>query len=377
MPFNRTSQACSKIPDHIIDEHFKNMLYVDLCIRYIVPLLFGVIVLLGLVGNVLVIAVVFSNKSMKTTANMLFASLAFADLLFVIFCVPFTAAGYAKTQWPFGHIWCKIVNYLIYVCAYASVWTLVLIALNRYLAVVHPLASIKYRTRRNTYCFLIVVWLVVICGNIPLLLQYNVQNYTLIIEHRSVCKNTAGSNANLIINIVFFTFGYSLPLVLICILYGFLLKRLLHGKVPCETQRAGNTRQKKRAIRTVIVVVVTFAVYWLPINLVLVIQSAIRDFNPSISTFVISVAANCLAYMNSCLNPILYVFLSKDFRQSFITLLCCSPRLSSKFEHRRENVQKCENVMAEQIPMNESKERDNKTRIEPVGKPDREVALLS
>ena len=137
------------------------------------------------------------------------------------------------------------------------------------------------------------------------------------------------------------------------------MRRLLHGRVPCETQRLGNTRQKKRAVRTVIVVVVTFAVCWLPIQLVLLVQSAIRDFEPSTFTFAISVAANCLAYMNSCLNLILYVFLSKDFRQSFINLLCCSRRLSSKFEHRRENVQKCENVMAEQIPMNRSKERDN------------------
>ena len=215
MPFNRTSQACSKVPDHIIDEQFKDSLYLELCIRYIVPLLFGVIVLLGLVGNVLVIAVVFSNKNMKTTANILFASIAFADLLFVIFCVPFTAAGYAKIQWPFGHIWCKIVNYLIYVCAYASVWTLVLIAFNRYLAVVHPLASIKLRTRRNTYRLLSVVWLFVLCGNIPLLQQYNVFDYTLIIEYRSACINTAGVKLNLIMYSFFFTFGYSLPLVLI------------------------------------------------------------------------------------------------------------------------------------------------------------------
>ena len=44
---------------------------------------------------------------------------------------------------------------------------------------------------------------------------------------------------------------------------------------------------------------------------------------------------NCLAYMNSCVNPILYAFLSENFRRSFRKLLCCKGPVSTKFEYER------------------------------------------
>lgn len=59
-------------------------------------------------------------------------NLAFADLMFLIFCVPFTAISYAK-PWPFPDTICYMTIYLQYVTAYASVWTLVILAFDRFL----------------------------------------------------------------------------------------------------------------------------------------------------------------------------------------------------------------------------------------------------
>lgn len=80
---------------------------------------------------------------MRSTTNLLIINLAIADLLFIIFCVPFTATDYIFTWWPFGDTWCKIVQYMIVVTAYASVYTLVFMSFDRYLAVVHPITSIS------------------------------------------------------------------------------------------------------------------------------------------------------------------------------------------------------------------------------------------
>lgn len=70
-------------------------------------------------------------------------SLAVADILFIVFCVPFTATDYILPSWPFGEVWCKMVQYLTYVTAYASVFTLLLLSIDRYLAVVHAIAAIS------------------------------------------------------------------------------------------------------------------------------------------------------------------------------------------------------------------------------------------
>lgn len=63
----------------------------DEFIKESVPILFGIIGITGLIGNSLVILVVLSNPQMRSTTNVLIINLASADLLFVIFCIPFTA----------------------------------------------------------------------------------------------------------------------------------------------------------------------------------------------------------------------------------------------------------------------------------------------
>jgi allatostatin receptor len=93
-----------------------------------------------------VVLVVAVNQQMRSTTNLLIINLAVADLLFIVFCVPFTATDYMLPFWPFGDVWCKIVQYLIVVTAYASVYTLVLMSLDRFMAVVHPIASMSVST---------------------------------------------------------------------------------------------------------------------------------------------------------------------------------------------------------------------------------------
>lgn len=86
---------------------------VEELVSTIVPIFFGLIGITGLLGNILVVVVVLSNQQMRSTTNLLIINLAMADLLFVIFCIPFTAVDYMLAYWPFGTIWCKMVQYLI------------------------------------------------------------------------------------------------------------------------------------------------------------------------------------------------------------------------------------------------------------------------
>ncbi|BET01552.1 receptor [Nesidiocoris tenuis] len=138
-----TSANASLTSPNVTDSD--EILLMEQLVPIVVPILFGIIIVLGLIGNALVVIVVAANAQMRSTTNILIINLAVADLLFIVFCVPFTAADYIFTFWPFGDLWCRTVQYLIVVTAYASVFTLVLMSLDRFLAVVHPIASMSVR----------------------------------------------------------------------------------------------------------------------------------------------------------------------------------------------------------------------------------------
>jgi len=311
-----------------IDSDIREFLKFQRYVSIIIPIIFSLIVAFGLAGNVLVIVVICINQQMRSTTNILILNLAVADLLFIIICVPFTAAFYVLPQWPFGIVWCKIFQYMIYVCAYASVYTLVLMSLDRYLAVVHPIHSIPYRTQQNTMWILLCLWGVILCGHTPLLFHSNVLNYVTNNENFSAClnlKTVTDQQASKIFYGSLFVCGYVLPLSLIVVLYGVMLKRLLYGVVPGGSQRAESIRSKTRVTKMVVIVVVIFALCWLPIHIVFIIQN-FGSYHNSVSYLAIQMVSNCLAYMNSCVNPILYAFLSNNFRQSFKKVLCCGYR---------------------------------------------------
>lgn len=136
-------------------------------IKRTVPVFFGIIWVTGFIGNSLVIFIVLMNPQMRSTTNMLIINLAIADLSFVIFCIPFTAIDYVLNNWPLGNAWCKIVQYLIIVTALASIYTLVLMSFDRFLAVVYPISSRSLRNERNTLKAIAILWFLILSIALP------------------------------------------------------------------------------------------------------------------------------------------------------------------------------------------------------------------
>jgi allatostatin receptor len=101
-----------------------------------------------------------------------------------------------------------------------------------------------------------------------------------------------------------------------------MLRRLWFGVGPAGHTSSESVRGKKRVTRLVIIVVAFFAVCWCPIQIILVLKS-LDAYAIDKVTISFQIASHVLAYMNSCVNPILYAFLSDNFRKAFLKLIYC------------------------------------------------------
>ncbi|XP_033233176.1 allatostatin-A receptor isoform X1 [Drosophila pseudoobscura] len=292
-------------------------------VRWLVPFFFGIIAVTGFFGNLLVIMVVVVNKNMRSTTNLLILNLAVSDLLFVIICIPFTATDYITQRWPFGNFWCRTTQYLIVVTAFASIYTLVLMSIDRFLAVVHPIRSRMLRTEHITMIAIFTLWTVVLTISMPVTFAHDVMvhydNTSNITYALCRFKDNDLLDASTF-QLSFFISTYLLPLMIISGLYVRMITRLWRQgsgvRMSKESQRG-----RKRVTRLVVVVVIAFASLWLPVQLILLLKALDVYEADSLLSIIIQICAQTLAYSSSCINPLLYAFLSENFRKAFYKMV--------------------------------------------------------
>ncbi|XP_026025990.1 somatostatin-like receptor F_48D10.1 isoform X2 [Astatotilapia calliptera] len=245
----------------------------------------------GLTGNTLAIYVVLRYAKMKTVTNIYILNLAMADELYIV-GLPFLTTQNVLSYWPFGSFLCRVVMTADSMNQFTSIFCLTVMSIDRYLAVVHPIRSTKWRHPRiakDTFNSCNMIW--------P--------------EPKDVW-----STAFILYTA---TVGFFGPLLIICLCY-----LLIVIKVKSSGARVGfskRRRSERKVTRMVVVIVVVFVLCWLPffiinmVNLVVIIPE-------SSATAGIYFFAVILSYANSCANPFLYGFLSDNFKQSFRKVLC-------------------------------------------------------
>ena len=289
---------------------------------FICPILFGIITLVGIFGNSLVIYVIISEKKWRTVMNIMLLNLAIADLSFVIVCPPFTAyrdltylLGWKMSGIP-AMVICKLMNYLLNVTVYVTIYTLVLISIIRYLAI----SGLDNRTKRirshkNVVRIIIIIWMVMLTANTPILKHYGLDD--------GVCQIDSGA-AGKIMFTTFTAFAYVIPLITIVLFSTRVRKRIQKQSSVALRENYSSHQHKVRASRLLVFIVATFAILWLPVHLYLMIGywgSLPEQHSELLDT--IAFVSRCMAYSNSCLNPIIYNFVSKEFRESFHRVIFC------------------------------------------------------
>jgi hypothetical protein len=126
----------------------------------IVIIFYSIIVCVSLCGNLLVLRVVFGKKKMRTTTNLLIASLALADVLTTTLNIPFNVARFLLFNYPFGKILCILVPFIQVCCVYVSTLTMGVIAIHRFWTITNINSQSKSVSTFKLGVVILIVWII-------------------------------------------------------------------------------------------------------------------------------------------------------------------------------------------------------------------------
>ncbi|XP_022786160.1 neuropeptide FF receptor 2-like isoform X2 [Stylophora pistillata] len=288
-------------------------------------LLYAIIFPVALLGNSLVLYVVFKRQSMRNVLNLLIVNMAVADLLVTIFVMPWSVSYlFVILQWfggIFGKILCKTIHFSFTTSLAASVITLMVITVDRFLTIVFVWKTcLNLRTSKVS---LVIIWImsIVIMGHYLEVFKVN-QPLKDVGNDNYYCHpdwQRMPAHFDKFFNVTVFVALYAFPLILMAILYSMIIHKLWRERIASGGDTNINS-SKKRVVKMLITVTLAFAVCWLPLH----IMHYYIYFEPETFTCMSSylvLMSFWLGHANSAINPVLYVIFNKTFRRAFLQAL--------------------------------------------------------
>ncbi|XP_044161593.1 C3a anaphylatoxin chemotactic receptor-like [Bufo gargarizans] len=274
--------------------------------KWVAIFLYALVIILGVPGNGLVVWI--TAFEMKRSVNTIwFFNLAVADLLCCL-SVPFSIMN-ITVGWPLGLFACKFIPSILLINMFASVLLLTMISIDRCALVMRPVWCQNHRTLRKAYIACAVMWILAIILSSPSFIFRNVNN-----SHGKVCEQdyslTGHDSQQRVENFIAISrllLGFIIPFLVIVTCYSILIKRV-------KDRFTKNTKTMK----VILVVIIGFFICWLPYH----VAGLILALHPSHSelyqfTFTVDTIFVAIAFMNSCINPIIYVLMGQDIKSKF------------------------------------------------------------
>ncbi|XP_061508462.1 neuropeptide SIFamide receptor [Anopheles gambiae] len=297
------------------------------CVAYFI------VFIVGLVGNSFVIAVVFRAPRMRTVTNFFIVNLAVADVLVIVFCLPATLMSNIFVPWMLGWLMCKTVPYIQGVSVAASVYSLIAVSLDRFLAIWWPLKL--QITKRRARFMIVCIWIIALSSTVPWALFFDLVPIIPEAPDIKLCvevwpPGTDGALYFLLANLVA---CYLLPMTLITICYILIWIKVWRRSIPGDSKDAQMDRMQQKSkikvVKMLVVVVILFVLSWLPLYVIFArikLGGALESSEEELLQIATPIA-QWLGASNSCINPILYAFFNKKYRKGFAAIIrsrkCC------------------------------------------------------
>lgn len=309
---NESNETCATLYDH------------RKYARVLLPLIYCIVFLVGLLGNCLALHVIRPNLKKINSTTLYSLNLVISDILFTL-SLPVRIVYYALGfHWPLGETFCKMSGLIFYINTYAGVNFMTCLSVDRFVAVVLPLRFARLRKVSNVRYICVGVWLLVLAQTLPLvgmqMTNTEPDGFITCMEYPNFEK--VDHIATILIGAV--VLGYVIPVITILVCYSVLCSKLhLSAKTNHLTERSGRSRKAIGVICCVsLVFVVCFSPYHIDILQYMTRKLVSRLDCADLTAFQVSLHITvCLMNLNSCLDPFIYFFACKGYKRKLLKLL--------------------------------------------------------
>ncbi|XP_021353917.1 gastrin/cholecystokinin type B receptor-like [Mizuhopecten yessoensis] len=264
--------------------------------------------------------------------------MALADLCVSLICVPMAVGQALYRVWIYGEFMCKVTVYLQGVTVAASIYTIAVLSVDRFLAIRHPMIFRRVSNTRSAVKLITAIWVLSVAIMCPLLFMRRVDVVSVIPgEPLYLCNEVWPDLAHRqVYDLLLFAILYAVPGVIIGSSYGLIGKELWTEdknlqRTESETSRGLGKHVmngRKRVAKMLIALAILFAVCWLPYHIVsLYLDFHRRHVQPFLTVLPFTIL---VGHANSALNPVLYFYSSKSFRKYLFRFLKCKKRSAKR-----------------------------------------------
>ena len=326
--FNSTSQGCSAVASIMFTSTI------------------SVISIAALIGNILVVVTFIKTPRLRISTNYYIVNMAASDLLALLFNWLLYATEGMLTPNIFisgssASSVCKLGMYLKAVSHLVSVLSLVLIALDRFVAIVFPLKRINMKVRIRVI-FLSLTWLIPVSYGLPQAIFTDI----IKVGGQTFCRFMMSDESLTIFNGVGFILFYLFPLITIIILYSAILRSLKKtpkpGELPQGQEDTKRHQQNQKIVKILISIVVAFFVCWTPLCVYLFLKKLYPSlFIKDRCLVLVGLTFYVFPSLSIAVNPIILFAFSTNYKRAlkniwsavFSTCKCAFTSKRARQEH--------------------------------------------